>query len=129
MSMSEPRFRVVTPQQLREIRRERKIKKTHVVLVNRREYFQPYRDTLRRYLRFRERYGERPRANEFALSGVNYASMYRRKIVSDGKALSHLRSLAKKSRESTVYFVKENERPDCEILVDICKTFMRQGIW
>lgn len=123
-------FHKVTPEQLSKIRMEKHPKRTQIIFVNRREYFKPPGDTMKRYLEYLRRYKEYPtRRERYALDGSHYKSMYFHKITNNGKALSVLRGATERSRKMPVYFVDETGRPDCDILIEICNTRINHGVW
>lgn len=99
-----------------------------IVYVNRLDEFSVPKDVVERYEDIKRRYGTKPNANRFAFQGSNFDARYRMKLVRSGKAQSKIKDLIRKSRTQTVYLVKENDRPDIAVLLDVMQRFMGQGV-
>jgi len=77
-----------------------------------------------------ERYEGNPKQVEFALQGCKYPSRYRHKILRTGKSIKELRKVAALSKTNPIYMVMDKpHRPDAEILVDICRQMIGNGVW
>lgn len=121
----------VSVKELDEIKARDKPNRKQIVFVNRRPYFQPPEDTVRRFNDFMRRYqAHDTRKHRIALEGSHYDSMYRRKIMNSGESLSKLRGIARRSQERTIYMVEEEtDRPDVDILIEIATYMIGQDVW
>ena len=130
-------FKVISPDEAKEIEKRQKSlhvpkkDRTPMVYPSEDKLFQPPEDTLRRFNEFLRRFGARSEALKFALMGSHYNAMYRRKILGSSEALSVMRSMVdlSKSGEYGAYFVRDSVRPDADILYDICKVRINDGVW
>ena len=121
-------FRKVTPKQLAELRKTTKITKPQLVFVNRREYFKPYKSTLEEYEKYYNIYVGNPNQLKFADQGSHYDARYRRKLMNNPKGISTVKSISKRSRNEVMYLVVENERPDVDIIINICESMQSRGV-
>lgn len=129
--MSETGFKLATFQEFRELGLSKMKPKPKVVFVNRRSAFKPPEDILRRFTEFMRRYqGRKPaQQKEFALRGSSYDSRYRQRLLNRKDSMKAMRSLSTQSRKGLVYMVTDKDRPDAEIIVDICRQMIGGGVW
>jgi uncharacterized membrane protein len=104
-----------------------------VFWVNRIEGLKPNPDTVRRYEDIKRRNADHPvRLAETAAHGSHYADNYRLTLGKSQLAQRELRNIAESVIESAklnipVYFIKENDRPDAEILKVYLSTLIGNG--
>ena len=124
-------FRVVKFSEFRKMGLSKRDPKSKVVFVNRRKAFKPPEDTLRRYTEFMRRYrGRKPvQQKEFALRGSSYDGVYRRKLLNNKDSMKEMRALSSISRKGLVYMVADKDRPDAEIIVNICRQMIGSEVW
>jgi hypothetical protein len=89
-----------------------------VFWVNRIEGLKPNPDTVRRYEDIKRRNADHPiRLVETAAHGSHYEANYLLTLGKSQLAQSELRNIAESAKLGIpVYFIKENDRPDAEIL-------------
>lgn len=129
--MSETGFKTASFKDFKALGLSKLKPKPKVVFVNRRSAFKPPEDTLRRFNEFIKRYsGRRPaQQKEFALRGSSYENMYRRRLLNNKDSMKAMRSLSKDSRKGLVYMVTDKDRPDADIIVNICRQMIGGGVW
>uniref|UniRef100_A0A6M3K2V7 Uncharacterized protein n=1 Tax=viral metagenome TaxID=1070528 RepID=A0A6M3K2V7_9ZZZZ len=130
MTSLEPGIHIVSIMELKQVRKQSK-KPVTVYFINRRKYFQPYPDTMKRYDNIYRRFSSKDPENRrrIAMDGSSYENMYRRKIMNTGRALAKMRTMAEKSREKPVYLVSENDFPDARIIKEIVEAQIGNEIW
>ena len=128
--MHEPGIHIVSVMELKKIRRKTK-KPVTVYFINRRTYFQPYVDTVKRYEEIYRRFSSKDPENRLriAMDGSNYEQMYRRKLMNTGRALAKMRTMALKSRKKPVYLISENSFPDAKIIKEIVEKQIGNEVW
>ncbi len=129
--MSETGFKLATFQEFRLLGLSKLKPKPKVVFVNRRSAFKPPEDILRRYTEFMRRYSGRKPAQqkEFALRGSSYDGRYRQRLLNNKDSMKAMRNLSTQSRTGLVYMVTDKDRPDAEIIVNICTQMIGGGVW
>ncbi len=120
----------ITVDDLRKIRETSKPKKRQIVFVNRRKYFMPPNDVIESYADLYRRFKDSSRRKQYAMNGSHYDMLYRLKLTKDSKALSKMRSIAQLGRTENIYLVVDNaDTPDADIIIDIIKTMVNNGVW
>ena len=122
-------FKIITFGEFRKIKLSELKPKPKIIFVNRRKMFKPYSEVLKEYKDLLRRLGSKPYAKDSALNGSHYDMMYRRRIINDKNSLRELRKLCEITRVKDVYMVIDKDRPDAEILINICNIYMGNNIW
>lgn len=100
-----------------------------IYYINRRNEFKPNPEVVARYDELLRRYGTNPNAVKFAMQGSNYDANYRRRINRDSKAIKTLREITIKAKTDPVYLVKETDKPDISILINMAEIMAGAGVW
>ena len=131
--MSVTGFKIATFKQLREMNVSTMKPRPKVVFVERRESLRPPEDKIRKYeellRRMKDSRGTDADKRQRAADGSHYDALYRHKLLNNGKSLKTLRELTGISRERLVVLVQVNDRPDSEIIKNICEFMKAGGTW
>lgn len=120
-------FRVVTFKQFKDMNISTIEPRPLVVFVNRREAFQPPKDSLEKTEKLK-RLAKTDRFIDPYRKG-EYEREYRRMVVYSGRALGELREMAMESKRRQVLMVNDKDRPDAAILVKMAERFMAEEVW
>mgnify|MGYP006909287805 CR=1 FL=1 len=103
--------------------------KAIVFWVNRIEGLKPNPDTVKRYEEIKRRNSNHPvRLAETAAHGSHYEENYRLTLGKSQLAQRELRNIAEVAKTNVpVYFIKENDRPDAEVLKVYLSTLIDNG--
>lgn len=127
--VTETGFRVATFKEFKELGLSQLKPKPKVVFVNRRSAFKPPEDVLKRYTEFMRRYTGNPKQKEFSLNGSSYDRRYRQRLLNNNDSMKAMRNLSQQSRVRLVYMVTDKDRPDADIIVNICRQMIGGGVW
>ncbi len=97
--------------------------------INRQPAFKPNPEFVAKYDDILRRYGTHPNARKYAEQGSYYFENYRRIINRDSRAIGLLREMAVKAKTEPVYLVKETDKPDIDILMEMANHMVGAGVW
>jgi hypothetical protein len=134
--MTEPKqeypkgIHIITHPQLREIRKNHKVRNRQVYFVDRFTHpfkhhpykYEEYEDIKRRISR------DEPKKSELALQAVNWVRSIRHKWLNDADALAMLKNLSARSSREAVFLIDEDEFPNAYIIRDICARMRGNGV-
>jgi len=120
-------FKIVTFNELRKMKVSTMEPRPRVVFVNRRKAFQPPVDTLEKYNKLKKMQEDNPYIDP--QRGDIYKKRYWQKIIHSSDAMTQLRRLAEESRKRLILMVKDKDRPDGEILVELATHLMNGEVW
>ena len=131
--MSTAGFKIVTFKELRDMKVATIDPRPKVIFVERRESLRPPKDKIEKYeellRRMKDSRGTDAEKQQRAADASHYDRLYRHKLLNSGESLKTLRELAGISRERLVVLVQNNDRPDSQIIKNICEFMKAGGTW
>lgn len=111
-------------------KRVAKTRRPRFVYVERLDEFKPPSNALEIYNDLARRYADRKQCTRYALDGSHYDIYYPMKLFRDGKAIALMREIAEQSKDGKqIIFVRESERPDCDIIFNAITQRLGNKVW